>query len=74
MVPSGILNILATNIPLVIISSSFGLATLSYFGLAQRTLHAPATMIGNAVGDVFRQQEASKDLRETLWWLSTVND
>ena len=63
MVPSGILNILATNIPLVIISSSFGLAAAGYFGLAQRTLHAPATMIGNAVGDVFRQQ-ASKDLRD----------
>jgi O-antigen/teichoic acid export membrane protein len=63
MMPSGLLNAVSANMPIVILSTNFGLTYVGFYELVQRTLSAPSTFIGNSFGEVFRQQ-ASDDIRK----------
>jgi len=49
--------------PLVILSSNFGLMFVGFYELVQRTLSVPSTFVGNSLGEVFKQQ-ASDDIRK----------
>lgn len=63
MIPSGLLNVSSANMPLVILSSNFGLMFVGFYELVQRTLSVPSTFVGNSLGEVFKQQ-ASDDIRK----------
>ena len=52
------------QLPAIVISSYFGAATLGFYAMAERIVTAPALLIANAVGDVYRQR-ASVLYRET---------
>jgi len=58
------LNIASSQLPVVILSSLFGMVTAGYYGLIQRVMGAPMILIANAIGEVFRQ-EASEAYRLT---------
>lgn len=62
MIPSGFLNIASSNMPIIILTSTFGLNYVGFYILIQKTLSAPSSFVGNSFGEVFRQQ-ASDDLR-----------
>ena len=64
MIPSGLLNTASANMPIIILTSNFGLIYVGFYELVQRTLSIPSTFIGNSFGEVFRQQ-ASDDLKKT---------
>ena len=53
---AGFLNILATQLPLILIGSFFGLAILGLYELIVRVLNIPITMIGKSVSQVFFQK------------------
>lgn len=61
---AGLANTLSQNINNVLISSYYGLSTLGYYSFTERMLGMPASLIGNAVGQVFFQ-EASKEYQQT---------
>lgn len=62
MIPSGLVNMLSANMPTVILTSTLGLSFVGFYNLIQRVLAAPSAFIGNAFGEVFRQQ-AADDLK-----------
>ncbi|GAA3706771.1 lipopolysaccharide biosynthesis protein [Oceanisphaera sediminis] len=61
---AGLANTLSQNINNVLISSYYGLSTLGHYSFTERMLGMPASLIGNAVGQVFFQQ-ASKEYQQT---------
>ena len=50
------LSTVYTGLPAITISSLFGSAPLGFFSVAERVASAPALLIANAVGDVYRQR------------------
>lgn len=63
MVPSGLLNVMSSNMPTIILTSTFGLVYVGFYNLLQKTLSAPTTFIGRSFAEVFRQQ-ASADMKQ----------
>lgn len=62
MVPSSLLNVASSNMPLIILTGAFGLNYVGFYVLIQKALSAPSSFVGNSFGEVFRQQ-ASDDMR-----------
>jgi O-antigen/teichoic acid export membrane protein len=54
--PAAFVDALATQSPVWLISSFFGIDTLGQFSLAARALGAPLQLLGTSFGEVFRQQ------------------
>ncbi|MDP2024883.1 lipopolysaccharide biosynthesis protein [Sulfuriferula sp.] len=54
MLPSAILNYASANAITLIGSSFFSIATLGHYNLGQRTAGLPLTVVGSAMGDMFR--------------------
>lgn len=57
-VPSGLLNMLALQLPNFFIFSFFGASILGVFDIITRVLNMPITMIGRSVSQVFYQKVA----------------
>lgn len=54
-VPSGILEKLASHLPSLLLVPYYGVAVVGWFGLSQRMISLPGSIIARAYGDVFRQ-------------------
>lgn len=63
--PSSLLNTLGSNLPLIILGSTFGASVAGNFSMAQRIALIPSTIVGTAVGQVFLS-EMSARLRQGL--------
>lgn len=53
LAPSGLLNALGLQLPVLLIALWYGDAVAGWLGLAQRVLAAPATLLGAAVAQVY---------------------
>ncbi len=60
---SGLLNILASQLPIIIIGSFFGMTVVGLYEIIIRILNIPITMIGKSVSQVF-YQKISKDVND----------
>lgn len=63
MIAGQLMNSLSSSLPLFLLSIFFNPAIAGFYALSQRVLVAPISLIGNAVGDVYRG-DASKVYRE----------
>lgn len=53
-------NVLSSQLPVLMLGTLFGGAIAGHYALAQRAVAAPLTLIGNAIGDVFRSEAAKQ--------------
>lgn len=58
--PGDALNALTQQVPLVLLSHFFGATTVGQFSLTQRVLGVPASVVGTAFGDVFRERASAE--------------
>lgn len=49
-------NVSSGHMPLLLLGTFFGPAIAGFYSLSQRTVTAPISLVGAAIGDVFRQQ------------------
>lgn len=62
--PAYLINILANNVPTLMLGSLFGLAVVGQYALTQKVLAVPGALISNAILGVFKER-ASRDFRES---------
>lgn len=81
-VPANFINTASSQVPLVLLSSFFGMTVTGYFSLTQRVLGAPISLIANSILDVFKQRASSDYTKsgncrriyvETLKYLSLLS-
>lgn len=60
MAPSQLISVLATELPLLLLTVFFGAGIAGLYSLAQRVTAAPLSLIGGAIGDVYRQQASEQ--------------
>jgi O-antigen/teichoic acid export membrane protein len=53
MAPSGLINVLGIQLPVLVIASFYGDAVAGWLGLTQRVLALPVTLLGAAVAQVY---------------------
>jgi O-antigen/teichoic acid export membrane protein len=58
LAPSGLLNILGTQLPVVLLAYFYGTAVAGWMGLTQRVLAVPVTLVGTAMAQVYLAQLA----------------
>lgn len=58
--PSALLNAAGSQLPVLLISTTFGAAVAGHLGMTQRLVFVPATLIGAAVGQVFAAEMSSR--------------
>lgn len=58
-----LLNALSNQLVVLLIPRFFGMAVLGWYAMGQRVIGIPTTLVGGAVGEVFRSQ-ASRDYAE----------
>lgn len=63
LAPSALMNSLGSQVPLLAMATLFGAAVAGEFGMAQRIVYIPVTLIGAAVAQVFGA-ELAKHVRE----------
>lgn len=63
--PSGLLNALGSQLPLILIATWFGAASAGELAMAQRLVFIPVTLIGASIGEVFGA-ELSARIRGSL--------
>ncbi|MDO9397237.1 MAG: oligosaccharide flippase family protein, partial [Herbiconiux sp.] len=63
LAPSALLNSLGSQIPLLFVAAFFGSHAAGEFGMAQRLVYIPVTLVGAAVAQVFAA-ELAKHVRE----------
>lgn len=63
LAPSALLNSLGSQIPLLAVAAIFGSHAAGEFGMAQRLVYIPVTLVGAAVAQVFAA-ELAKHVRE----------
>lgn len=56
MVPSGLLENTASQLPVILMGGSFGSLVVGYYSLSQRMISIPTMLVGAAIGNVFRQE------------------
>ena len=62
LIPSQLLNTFFGQLPVLLITASFGVGIVGFFSFAIRILSTPVTMIATAIGDVFRKRiQADRD-------------
>jgi O-antigen/teichoic acid export membrane protein len=54
-------NVASAQMPMILLTTMFGPAVGGFYALAQRTLSVPMTLVGGAIGDVYRS-EASREV------------
>ena len=63
MIPGQLFNVASGQAPLFILAIFFGPLVVGFYSLSQRVLVAPMSLVGGAIGDVYRN-EAAKYYRE----------
>jgi len=58
LAPSGLLNVLGMQLPVVLLAYFYGTAVAGWMGLTQRVLAVPVTLVGTAIAQVFLAQLA----------------
>ena len=58
MVPGHLSNVVSGQMPVLLLTVLFGPAVAGFYALAERVLVVPSTIIGSAIGDVYREQAA----------------
>ncbi len=71
-VASDLLNGLGSNLPMLFIGSTYGLAAGGAYALAQRTLGTPLMLIGSAFSDAYRQSASKCLSSHGSYWRVTV--
>ncbi len=64
LTPGSILNTLASNSPIFIITRLYGLEFAGYFSFANRIIGSPFSLIAQSTADVFRQKAADDYLKK----------
>lgn len=65
--PAIFVNTSATHVVNLLIATAYNVSTLGYYSMVQKILGVPATLIGNAIRDVFfRQANENKTSQETM--------
>jgi O-antigen/teichoic acid export membrane protein len=59
MIPGQLANVASAQAPILLLAIFFGPAMAGYYALAERVLLLPTSIIGSAVGDVYRQHAAA---------------
>ena len=59
LLPTALLDVATLQLPILLITSSFGAESAGQFGMAMRVLAIPAAVLGAAVGQVFVQKIAA---------------
>ena len=73
LLPSGLLDMLATALPVPLISQYYGVAAAGSFLLIQRLSMVPASLIGTSVGDVFHVRMADAMSADLVIAKQTLN-
>ncbi len=60
MVPGQVMNVGATELPLLALTIFFGTGVAGFYSLAHRVTAAPMSLVANAIGDVYRQGAAAQ--------------
>lgn len=58
MIPGQLANVASSQMPVLLMSFLYGPAVAGLYSLAERVLVLPSSIIGSAVGDVYRQRAA----------------
>jgi len=53
MMPAGLLNVLGLQLPVILVAYQYGSQVAGWFGLTQRVVGLPVTLIGTAVAQVY---------------------
>lgn len=64
IVPSQTMSVVATELPLLLLTTLFGAGVAGLYSLAQRVMGAPLSLVAGAVGDVYRQKAAEDYARQ----------
>ncbi|OGC45117.1 hypothetical protein A2V49_02325 [candidate division WWE3 bacterium RBG_19FT_COMBO_34_6] len=62
--PSNLVNVIANQIPIILLGSYFGLSVVGQYALTQKILGVPGALISSSILGVFKER-ASRDYRET---------
>lgn len=68
--PASILTALSTQAPAILLSHFYNPEVAGYFALTSRILQAPATLLGQAVGQIFLSRAAGLKEKESLTLLT----
>ena len=60
LAPSGLVNTLGLQVPLLLITSLYGSASAGLFGMAQRVVALPVILVGGAISQVFIGELAAR--------------
>lgn len=55
-IPSILVNLIANQLPLLVMGKYFGLGVLGFYSLMSKTFMAPITLLSNSILDVFKQR------------------
>ena len=65
LAPAGVLNVLATQLPVLIMTSYFGLAAAGQYGMAMKLAAVPVGLLGASIGYIY-SGELSKIARDSI--------
>lgn len=60
VVPGQLLNVGASELPLLLVTVFYGPVVAGFYSLAQRVMTAPLSLFANAIGDIYRQGAAAQ--------------
>jgi O-antigen/teichoic acid export membrane protein len=60
MIPGQLANVASSQMPVLLLSILYGPAVAGFYSLAERVLVLPVSIVGSAIGDVYRQQAAQQ--------------
>lgn len=81
LLPAQTIGVIAQSLPVIILSKAFEATVVGFFSLAYRLVTLPTTLIGTAVGDVYRQRitvaynargEFRREFVRTLWTTAMI--
>jgi len=58
LIPGQLANVVSGHMPVLLINFLFGPAIAGFYALSQRVLALPVSLVGSAIGDVFRNEAA----------------
>jgi O-antigen/teichoic acid export membrane protein len=60
MIPGQLANVASSQMPVLLLTLFYGPAIAGFYSLAERVLVLPSSIIGTAIGDVYRQRAAEE--------------
>lgn len=65
LLPSALLNVLSTNLPIILLAQFYSKDDIGQFAMANAILYMPITLIANAFGQIFYKKACSWSLVQT---------